>query len=126
MFVLEFPQNLIGFIAFIILTKIRNRPHYKYQDAFITHVNGRWGALSLSKYIFADDSCYNTDIIKHEYGHRKQSQLLLFTYLFIIGFPSLIWCGLYRMNGKKFCKSYYWFYSEAWANQLGDFHITRG
>lgn len=123
MFVLEFPQNLIGFIAFIILTKIRNRPHYKYLDAYTTRVNGRWGALSLSKYIFADDSCYNTDIIKHEYGHRKQLQLLLFTYLFIIGFPSLIWCGLYRMNRERFRKSYYWFYSEAWANKLGGFHI---
>lgn len=115
MFILEFPQNLIGFLAFLIFTKTKKRPYRKYQDAYVVHVAGIWGAVTLSKYIFADDNCYHSDIIKHEYGHRIQSHLLWFLYLPAIGFPSLIWAAIFRIVKHK---KYFWFYTEAWANRL--------
>lgn len=121
MFILEFPQNLLGFLGFLLFSKIMKRPNYKFHEAYVTHVRGRWGAISLSKFIFVDDHCFeHPDTIKHEYGHRIQSKKLLFVYLLIIGIPSLIWCGLFGRYREKNHKSYYWFYTEAWANRLGE------
>lgn len=125
MIILEFPQNIIGFLSFMIYAKILKRPYYKYHDAYIIHVRGKWGAIALSKYIFADDRCYKSDIIKHEYGHRIQSQILLFLYLPFIGLPSLIWNRLFRGYRSRYNRSYYWLYTEAWANKLGGYRVKK-
>jgi len=95
-YLLESPQNLFGWLAFKLYTKSLNRPHYKYKDAYVTHISGQWGAISLSKYIFADDAYYHSDLIKHEYGHTVQSKILLILYLPVIGLPSLIWSRLFK------------------------------
>jgi hypothetical protein len=124
-FMFEFPQNLMGFMGYIVFTKILKHSYYMYHDTYIIHVAGRWGAISLSRYIFADDYCYRTDIIKHEYGHRKQSQLLLFLYIFVIGFPSLIWRCLFSSYRARHNISYYCFYTEVWANRLGGYRRRR-
>lgn len=121
MFILEFPQNIIGFLGFVIYAKVLKYPYYKYQGSLVTHVKGGWGAISLSKYIFADDRCYQSNIIKHEYGHSIQSKILLFLYLPVIGLPSLIWNRLFKGYRAKYSKSYYSFYTEAWANKLGGY-----
>lgn len=125
MYILEFPQNLMGFMAFKYYTKRLHRPYYQYKDAYVTHVNGRWGAISLSKYIFADDAYYQSDLIKHEYGHTIQSKLLLILYLPIIGLPSLIWSRLFRWYRIRSNKSYYWLYTESWANKLGGYEAKK-
>lgn len=125
MFILEFPQNLIGFMIFIIYGKLLKRPYYKYHDAYVTHIEGRWGAVSLSRFIFADDSCYRSDIIKHEYGHRQQSKILLFLYLPLIGLPSFLWNKLFKAYRSKRARSYYWFYTEEWANRLGGYRAKK-
>ena len=123
MFILEFPQNLIGFLFFVIFAKIKKCPYRKHHDAFVVHVAGIWGAATLSKYIFADDNYYqNSYIINHEYGHRVQSRLLVFLYLPAIGMPSFLWAGVYTILRSKLRKSYFWFYTEAWANKLVDQH----
>ncbi len=121
MFYLEFPQNILGYIAFRIYNKNNEQSYYKYKDACITHIPGRWGAISLSRFIFADDVYFKSEMIKHEYGHTLQSKKLLILYLPVIGLPSLIWNRLfkgYRLRNKK---SYYSFYTESWANSLGGF-----
>ena len=69
MYFLEFPQNIIGYVAFKLYTRKNKRSFYKYRDAYVTHVSGRWGAISLSRFIFADDRYYESELIKHEYGH---------------------------------------------------------
>lgn len=121
MYILEFPQNLIGFLTFKFYTKNKKRPYYKYKDTYVTHVKGRWGAISLSKYIFADDTYYKSDLIKHEYGHTIQSKLLLILYLPVIGLPSLIWSRFFNWYRVRSKKSYYWLYTESWANKLGGY-----
>lgn len=121
MFLLEFPQNIIGYTAYTYYTRLKKNRFYKYKDAVIVHVHGRWGAVSLSRFIFVDDVYYKSDIVKHEYGHTIQSKKLLILYLPIIGIPSLLWNRLFKGYRKRNNKSYYSFYSESWANKLGDF-----
>lgn len=89
----------------------------------MTHVPGRWGAISLSRFIFADDACYQSAIIKHEYGHTLQSKQLLILYLLVIGLPSLTWNRLFRRYRLRNNKSYYSFYTESWANKLGGYRV---
>ena len=121
MFLFEFPQNLIGYLLFILLTKGYKKPYYKYKEAYITHIPGRWGAISLSRFIFADDIFFESPIIKHEYGHTIQSKKLLVFYLPVIGLPSFIWNKFFNNYRKRTNKSYYSFYTESWANKLGGY-----
>ncbi len=121
MFYFEFPQNVMGYLAFKYYTRTKRNAYYKYKDACVTHVRGRWGAISLSRYIFADDRYFRSDIIKHEYGHTLQSKKLLLLYLPVIGFPSLVWNRLFKEYRLRNQKSYYSFYTESWANKLGGY-----
>lgn len=121
MFLFEFPQNLMGYLAYMYYTKGSNRPHYKYKEAYVVHVPGRWGAISLSRFIFADDVYYRSDMVKHEYGHTMQSKRLWILYLPVIGIPSLVWNRLFKNYRIRNQKSYYAFYTESWANRLGGF-----
>lgn len=121
MFLLEFPQNVIGLVAFIYYRLKGNYPYYHFKDAIVTHVPGHWGAVSLSRFIFADDYYFKSEVIKHEYGHTIQSKKLLIFYLPIIGIPSLIWNHAFENYRRRNKVSYYDFYTEDWANDLGDF-----
>ena len=73
------------------------------------------GGCSLGPVIFVYTKYY-ADLIKHEYGHAKQSLYLGPLYLLVIGLPSLIWNLTYSESNKY---SYYWFYTERWADKLG-------
>ena len=54
----------------------------------------------------------------HEYGHTIQSIILGPLYLLIIGIPSSIWAMTFNNKGNTI--SYYSFYTEKWANVLGE------
>ena len=125
MFIFEFPQNIIGYSVFKILTRKQKRPYYRYRDAYVLHVKGHWGAISLSRYIFADDHYYQSNMIKHEYGHTIQSKLLMPFYLPLVGIPSLLWNRLFKGYRSRKNKSYYSFYTESWANRLGGYQVKR-
>lgn len=125
MFLLEFPQNLMGYLAFVYFTKGAGNPYYRYKEAYVIHVAGRWGAISLSRFIFADDVYYRSEMVKHEYGHTIQSRRLLLLYLPVIGLPSLVWNRFFRRYRIRKQKSYYSFYTESWANRLGGFEEER-
>ena len=126
MYFLEFPQNIIGYVAFKLYTRKNKRSFYKYRDAYVTHVSGRWGAISLSRFIFADDRYYKSELIKHEYGHTMQSKKLLVFYLPVIGIPSLVWNKFFQRYRVRNKISYYSFYTESWANTLGGYEVKRG
>ena len=74
--------------------------------------------LSLGKYIFLPRGC-DLDYLKHEYGHSRQSKILGWLYLPVIGLPSLIWAGCFEGWRKRKGVSYYAFYTERWADKLG-------
>lgn len=124
MFLFEFPQNLIGY-SFFRKFKREGASYYRYKSAIVIHVPGNWGAISLSRYIFAGDRYFKSKMIRHEYGHTIQSKLLMPLYLPIIGLPSLLWSRLFKGYRKRRNKSYYSFYTESWANRLGGYRERR-
>ena len=112
----ELPQNILGFIVKSIC---RTQLYTAYKDATVYY----WkidGGLSLGKYIFLPcDPVLDHYLLKHEYGHTLQSKRLGWLYLLVIGLPSLIWASCFRKYRAKTGKSYYSFYTESWANKLG-------
>ena len=76
--------------------------------------------ISLSPYYIMVNKNASPNTIKHEKGHAIQSLYLGPLYLIVIGLPSIVWAGLIYKHTNK---SYYWFYTEAWADKLGG--VTR-
>ena len=97
---------------------------YKYPDSDITvFIKKSRDSVSLGDTIFISrKSQFNTNTIRHEYGHTKQSKYLGWLYLIVIGIPSITYVGLRRISPKLKRKNYYKFYTEAWADKLGDVH----
>lgn len=73
------------------------------------------GSVTLGRYIFLGKTAGSLTL-QHESGHVKQSLYLGPIYLLIIGLPSILWASVYKP--LKIKVSYYWFYTEAWANKL--------
>jgi len=114
-------QTFIGFIGFLIFI---GKPHYRYKGSIVTVVKGSWGGISLGAFIFIDEDipknrAPESDFINHEYGHCLQSIILGPIYLLVIGLPSIIWAWLFESWRYKNRKSYYWLYTESWADRLG-------
>lgn len=117
----EFPQNVLGFA----IKKICKTPLYTtYNDVNVYTWNVD-GGISLGRYIFVpfknvDPTTYQVQqMIKHEYGHTVQSKYLGWFYLLVIGLPSLIWAQCFEWYWTKEGKSYYDFYTESSAENLG-------
>lgn len=111
----EFPQCLLG----LILTKLYNVEYKETYKQIPIYADDFPGGISLGLYILMGESArkYNRNSIKdHEWGHTRQSLYLGPLYLLIIGLPSIIWAMIHTPNSKK---SYYWFYTERWADKLG-------
>ena len=114
----EFPQCLLG----IILTKCYD---VEYKETFrdIPIYAGSFpGGISLGLYILMGEYNWkaNVDSIKeHEWGHTRWSLYLGPLYLIIIGLGSIGWIGLRRMFKWAKSKSYYWWYTERWADKSG-------
>ena len=110
------PQNLLGLFVFLI-TKTQGAKTEKYQDIFVTYWKYCSG-LSLGQFVFVPRSTSN-NTIRHEYGHSRQSLMLGWLYLFIVGIPSIIWAGCFDCYRRKHNISYYQFYTEKWADDIG-------
>jgi hypothetical protein len=116
----ELPQNVLGAIVKAIS---KATPYTTYKDANV--YSWKLGGMSLGKYIFVPfkitppKSRRVQEYIKHEYGHTVQSKYLGWSYLIVIGLFSLIWANCFEWYRKKTGKSYYWFYTEKWADKLG-------
>lgn len=115
----QLPQNLVGIsykylIKDSIITRI-NKDNKEYK----CYLKRTRGSISLGKYIFIQQRYKHSGfVIKHEYGHTKQSLILGPLYLIIIGIPSITWAGLIHKLPWFKDKDYYWFYTERWANRL--------
>lgn len=117
----QLPQNLCGIIwksvkKGSIITKVTNEDLREVEaEAYLMRKAA--GAVTLGKYVFIDQSYTNkTYVIKHECGHVKQSKILGPLYLIVIGLPSIIWAATHNYIAPN--KSYYWFYTEKYANKL--------
>lgn len=120
----QFPQNFIGFVFGLFIDKTvvykniycHDYDIINYDDCCIYKTNIS-GGITLGKYIYIHKNIKNFEyILKHEHGHVVQSKILGPLYLIVIGIPSLIWATIHTYFKIK--KSYYSFYTEAWANKI--------
>lgn len=125
-------QSTLGLLTFLL--HIRDK-HYFYHGAVITEWNDK-SSVSLGMFVFVTKEPYFYDKLKdeytkddlskrllvHEYGHTIQSLILGPLYLIIIGIPSTLWGFLPNLNKKRKEEqiSYFAFFTEAWANRLGE------
>ncbi len=127
-----FLQTLLGF--FVFLTNIKCR-HYSYHGAIITEWNDK-SSVSLGMFVFVTTEPFFAEklsdkytkselserLLVHEYGHTIQSLILGPIYLIVIGIPSTLWGFLPILNKKRHEEqlSYFSFFTESWANRLGE------
>lgn len=117
----QLPQNIFGMLLIVILGRVvpidfRGNNHRLPSSLLYLHPRMR-GGVSLGRYIILTGR-YSTDfdVWYHERGHSVQSMILGPLYLLVIGIPSLLWAAWWNPDRKV---SYYWFYTEAWADKLG-------
>lgn len=125
------PQTLLGFVHWLVY---RRSPHFWYHGALVT----LWpnsASVSLGLFVFVTDEPdfypklqhlmtreeAGRRLLVHEYGHTIQSLLLGPLYLLIIGIPSTVWgfCPSLVRKRQREQVSYFDFFTESWANQLG-------
>ncbi len=125
-------QTSLGFILFLL--NIRNR-HFIYHGAVVTEWNSK-SSMSVGMFVFVTEEPYFYEKLKdeytmaelserlliHEYGHTIQSLILGPLYLIVMGIPSTLWgflpfCADMRKNKSV---SYFAFFTERWANYLGE------
>ncbi len=125
-------QNLLG--GFIFLLNCNNK-HYWYHGALVTVWKAK-SSVSIGMFVFITDEPYFYEKLKdshtvqdlserllvHEYGHTIQSLILGPLYLILMGIPSTLWGFLPSCNRKRKEQqiSYFSFFTEKWANYLGE------
>lgn len=106
----QLPQNLLG----LLLRSFLSGEDAAYEDAIVRRTTKMPGGISLGKYIILNKRM-NRSVVMHEYGHCRQSKMLGWLYLIVIGLPSLL--------HAKFCKckdhDYRDYWCEKWADKLG-------
>ena len=127
-----FLQSVLGFIVFLM--NIRKK-HFFFHGAVVTQWKAR-SSVSLGMFVFVSKEPYFYDKLKdeytmdelsqrllvHEYGHTIQSLILGPLYLIVMGIPSTLWGFLPSLNVKRKKEgiSYFSFFTEKWANKLGE------
>lgn len=116
LYIWQLPQNIVGLIFMLFLSPVKRIPANTIASVYSSDKMS--GGISLGKYaLLSKVSSENVLSVRHEgIGHALQSRYLGPLYLVVIGIPSVIWASLYRCTGK----SYYWFYTERWADKLAD------
>lgn len=108
-----FPQELMGLVVRVVTrARYQMRGYYEY--------GVKCGSLSLGTYVFLCPSHWGSErVLAHERGHVKQSWRLGWLYLLVVGLPSIIWAGCFRKWREERGVSYYAFWTERWADELG-------
>ncbi len=116
LYVWQLPQNLLG-----LMLLHQYGPHVVMASddagARVYKSERMPGGISLGRYIIVNKYQCTQRTIAHELGHAVQSRMLGPLYLLAIGLPSILWAGLHEHIAPR--KSYYWFYTEKWADRLG-------
>ena len=127
-----FLQSLLGFLHFLLFIK---SPHTLYHGAIVTTWKLK-SSVSLGLFVFVTEEPYFCEKLKeqytkealsarllvHEYGHTIQSLILGPAYLIVMGIPSTLWGFLPSLNRRRRDEqiSYFSFFTERWANRLGE------
>lgn len=116
-FIWQFPQNLIALIyrAYLDDKGMILAIEY-YKGVIIYYTKDTVGNVSLGDNIFISATAPGR-IVKHEWGHTRQSLILGPLYLIVIGIPSIIWASVHKKIAPN--TSYFDFFTEKWADKLG-------
>lgn len=125
LYIWQFPQNLLAFIIYSIMSPLCTFGGLYFGKKVVLS-NSFISSFSLGDYLFIK-STSPEEIYIHELGHSIQSLRLGWFYLPFIALPSLIH-NVFRRVKKRFLKgdrlreyskTYYEFYTERWASELG-------
>ena len=115
LYIWQVPQNLIG----LLLRLIYKGNDDKSNGIIVRRSLNMRGGISRGRYIIVNQFARDKTIY-HELGHCRQSMYLGWLYLLVIGIPSIVWAGLYGSIIKPTTNGYYKFYTEKWADKLGN------
>lgn len=127
LYIWQLPQNLVGLL--LVAFYKPEQKHTLDSGVVVNYSSKMRGGISLGKYSILHMVNYRKDVnqslkrldVRHEaIGHAKQSQMLGWFYLLVIGLPSIIWAGLYGTIVKETPNGYYRFYTEKWADKLAN------
>ena len=112
----QLPQNLLGLLLVAIL---KPEDVYDFFGSKVYYSHRMRGGISLGRYIIVQSYLLDANSFTeyHELGHSRQSKMLGPLYLLVVGLPSLLWAAWWN---KKRGMSYYSFYTEKWADKLGN------
>ena len=114
----QLPQVIVAFIYYWYLRyKDGILDTCTFQGAIVFIKRKSCGSVTLGNHIFLSPMATDTTV-KHEWGHTRQSLILGPLYLVVIGIPSIIWAATHRTIAPN--TSYFDFFTEKWANKLGD------
>lgn len=105
--------TLMGFVCFIATFSF-GKVRWEKGHPFVL-IGNYWGAFTLGWFTIMD-SQIESRVFAHETGHTIQNCILGPLSLIVIALPSIIHAGIWSCFNSK--KSYYKFYTEAWANHL--------
>ena len=123
-------QTMLGFVIF--MKHFKNK-HFRYHGAIITVWESK-SSMSLGLFVFVTSAPYfakkfegeisvrelSNRLLVHEYGHTIQSLILGPLYLIVIGIPSTLWGFLGGKKRRDEQIPYGAFFTEKWANHLGE------
>lgn len=122
LFLWQLPQNILGFIIYHFY---KGNITTRMIDGIKIYESSKLNkAFSLGNYIligsnyFLSEHIIIGELVAHEYGHQKQSKMLGWLYLIIVGIPSSL-LHIYAAYTKKDDAWYYGQYPESWADKLG-------
>jgi len=114
------PQTAIGYLIQFFVVMFNKVVIIDFDAVRAIYFGSNWGGVSLGKFIFmCKEMLFEDKYTKHEFGHSMQSLYLGPLYLLVIGLPSIL-RALYVTINPKSSATYYNFYTEKWANYLGD------
>lgn len=125
-------QNVLGLCIFLLNIK---RKHFIYHGAVVTIWKCPESSMGLGMFIFQSEKALKEKENKfteeeaqrmtrvHEYGHTLQSIILGPLFLLVIGIPSMAWAKIpcFKRYRAEKDVSYFSFYTEKWANSLGEY-----
>lgn len=113
----QLPQLIAAFIYYWYLkSKDEILDTCTCKEAIVFIKRKSCGSVTLGPYIFLSPRATDT-IVRHEWGHTRQSLILGPLYLIVIGIPSIIWAATHRAIAPN--TPYFNFFTEKWANRLG-------
>ncbi len=123
LYIWQLPQNLLGLLLLAIYGRVipidfrGDGWRSGLPSSMLYFIDGFPGGISLGRYILVSGRSFtDSKVWYHERGHSIQSMILGPLYLLVIGLPSLLWAAWWNPDRKV---SYYWFYTERWADKLG-------